>query len=291
MILPRAVRTRPLAVLASLSAVAVSTAAFSVPSSAAGGDRDHDGMPNRWESRHGLDPDRADGDLDRDRDGLRNAREYHQGADPRDEDTDGDGHDDGDEVADGSRETRVLDRDSDDDRLLDGDDDSDGDLVPDEDEDDALESCRRDDDDRDGDDVADEDERELGGRAGDSDSDDDGIEDGDEDDDSDGESDEDEDDSADDHCDDSDEDVDDQLGTIVTFDEVTGGLVIATAAAGMITFLVTDKTEIEFDSSGRGSGSDASTDDLVEGQVVVEVDLEDDADPASHELEEIELAD
>ncbi len=282
-------RPGPVAALVSLSAVALSSAALSLPSYAAGGDRDHDGMPNRWEARHGLDPDRANGDGDKDHDGLANLREYRKHADPRDEDTDGDGHDDGDEIEDGSRDTRVLVRDSDDDGVLDGDDDSDDDGVSDEDEDDAGESCRRDDDDRDGDDVADEDERELGGRAGDSDSDDDGIDDGDEDDDLDGQSDEDEDDAEDDRCDDSDEDLDDLLGTIVTFDEATGELVVDSIASGTLTFVVTDHTRIEFDSSGHGSGDDAGVEDLVEGQDVAEVDLEDDDDPTATELEEIEL--
>src|SRR5688500_7715481 len=50
-------RPRPgsrLAALASLSAIALSSAALTLPSYAASGDRDHDGMPNRWEDRHGL---------------------------------------------------------------------------------------------------------------------------------------------------------------------------------------------------------------------------------------------
>jgi len=278
------------AALASLSAIALSSAALSLPSYAASGDRDHDGMPNRWEARHGLDPDRANGDRDKDHDGLRNLQEYRRHAHPLDEDTDGDGHDDGDEVGDGSRDTRVLVRDTDDDGILDGDDDSDGNGVSDEDEDDAAESCRRDDDDRDGDHVSDEDERELGGRAGDSDSDDDGLDDGAEDRDHDGESDEDEDDSEDDECDHADEDLDDLLGTIVTFDESTGELVVDTLASGSQTFVVTDHTKIEFDSSGHGSGGDASVENLVTGQDVVEIDLEDDDDPTATDLEEIELA-
>jgi hypothetical protein len=289
MFLLRTRRSGPAAALASLSVIALSSAAFSLPSYAAGGDRDHDGMPNRWETRHDLNPDRANGDGDKDHDGLSNLREYRKHADPRDEDTDGDGHDDGDEVEDGSHDTRVLVRDSDDDGILDGDDDSDDDGVSDEDEDDATESCRRDDDDRDGDDVADEDERELGGRARDADSDDDGIDDGDEDHDFDGESDEDEDDAVDDHCDHADEDVDDLLGTIATYDEATRVLVIDSDASGQLTFVVTDDTKIEFDSSGHGSGGDASEDDLVTGQEVAEVDLEDDDDPVTNTLEEIEL--
>ena len=288
LLLPR--RTRSLAALTSLSAVVLSSAALSLPSYAAGGDRDHDGMPNRWESHHGLDPDHANGDGDKDHDGLSNLREYRRHTDPRDEDSDNDGHDDGDEVHDGSRKTRVLVRDTDDDGILDGDDDSNHNGVSDEDEDDAVEGCRGDDDDRDGDNVADEDERELGGRPGDPDSDDDNIPDGAEDHDSDGESDEDEDDALDDHCDDADEDADDQLGTIASYDADTGDLVVTTVASGELTFVVTDATRIEVASAGHGSRRDGSVDDLADGTVVTEVDVEDDDHVTTHLLEEIELA-
>ena len=278
---PVSTTTRPcpvrrLACVASLSGMVLSSVALSLPSYAAGGDRDRDGMPNRWEARHGLDPDVANGDGDKDRDGLRNLKEYRKHADPADEDTDDDGHDDGDEVRDDTAATRVLDADTDDDRVLDGDEDSDRDDLANEDEDDAAESCRGDDDDRDADDVADEDENELGGSVRDDDSDDDGIRDGDEDD-------------------------DDRLGAIVSFDAVTGDLVIATLAAGHLTFVVTEDTEIEFDSSGSGSGEDGFIGDLVEGQGVVEVEVDDDDDEDDEEdhsepvltgrvLEEIELS-
>src|SRR5205085_8066699 len=99
--------------------------------------------------------------------------------------------------------------------------------------------------------------------------------DGDEDSDDDGQVNEDDDDSDDDVCADDNEDVDDVLGPIVSFDAETGALVIDTVRAGQLTFVVTQDTEIEFDSSGHGSGGDASTEDLVEGAVVSEVDLAD----------------
>lgn len=282
-------RHRP-ALLLTVGALALSSAVLSSPAHAARADRDGDGMPNRWEAGHGLNPDRADGRGDRDDDTLSNLAEYRRGGDPSDEDSDNDGHDDGDEVRDGTRSTRIDDRDSDDDGTRDGDEDSDRDGTDNEDEDDSVESCdddsdHSDDDDSDSDDVSDEDENDFGFRVGDDDSDDDGLPDGDEDSDDDGQSNEDDDDSDDDSCDDSDEDLDDLLGPIVSFDEATGQLVIDTVAAGVITFVVTDDTEIEYDSSGHGSGEDGDVEDLVPGAVVVEVDLEDDGT-----LEEIELA-
>jgi len=248
---------------------------------AAVGDRDGDGMPNRWETRHGLNSRVANAAGDKDSDALTNRAEFRRGGDPSDEDSDNDGHDDGDEVRDDDRDTDLDDRDSDDDGTLDGDEDSDDDGVDNEDEDDSDERCSRDDDDRDGDDVSDEDENDYGYRAGDDDSDDDGTSDGDEDSDDDGQSDEDDDDSDEDSCSDEDEDSDDLLGPIVSFEAATGSLLIDTASSGQLTFVVTDDTEIEFDSSGeKGDVSD-----LVPGAVVHEVDLEDDGT-----LEEIELA-
>ncbi|HET7481837.1 MAG TPA: carboxypeptidase regulatory-like domain-containing protein, partial [Actinomycetota bacterium] len=61
-------------------------------------DADGDGMPNRWERRHGLRPHRADGSFDPDRDRLTNLSEYAFRGDPHDGDTDGDGLRDGAEV-------------------------------------------------------------------------------------------------------------------------------------------------------------------------------------------------
>lgn len=268
-----------------LGTFALTGAMLTASPAIAGGDRDHDGMPNRWEARNGLNPTSDDAAADKDHDGLTNLEEYRHGGDPRDEDSDNDGHDDGDEIHDRDRGTRINDRDSDDDGVLDGDEDSDHDGIDNEDEDDASESCRDDDGDRDDDDLSDEDENDYRTRANDADTDDDGIFDGNEDYDDDGQSNEDDDDSDDDRCDDADEDDDDLLGPIVSFDEQTGLLVIDTVQSGATTFTVTDDTEIEYDSSGPGSGEDADTSDLVPGAVVNEVDLEDDGT-----LEEVELA-
>ncbi|MBI1178840.1 hypothetical protein GC207_15515 [bacterium] len=65
-------------------------------------DLDGDGIPDRWELLHGLDPtNRADGDADPDGDGLSNRDEYLNGSDPHLADSDGDGMPDGWEVAHG----------------------------------------------------------------------------------------------------------------------------------------------------------------------------------------------
>jgi uncharacterized repeat protein (TIGR01451 family) len=65
-------------------------------------DLDGDGMPNDWETAHGLDPDDpADADADPDADGLTNLEEYRNDTDPNAADSDGDGMPDGWEVANG----------------------------------------------------------------------------------------------------------------------------------------------------------------------------------------------
>jgi hypothetical protein len=280
-----------------LTAVAVIAALCgAVPAEAASRDRDHDGMPNRWEVRHDLDPDRANASADPDGDGLANLAEYRHGGDPQREDTDRDGQDDGDEVGDDDRSTSVDDPDGDDDGVRDGDEDADHDGVANEDEDDALEACARDDDDRDGDHVADEDENDFGSSARDRDSDDDGVLDGDEDADDDGQSNEDDDDHAEDRCGrHHGEDDDDELGPIVSFDDETGQLVIDPTRTDVdLAVLVTPDTRIEWDTSGhdsddpaarRGGGDDATVADLVPGTVVAEIKLDDDRTS----LEEVEL--
>jgi len=269
--------------------------ALAVPSASAA-DRDHDGMPDRWERRHGLDPHVDDARRDRDHDGLRNIGELRHSADPLDEDSDGDGDDDGDEVHDGRRSTDVDDGDTDDDGTPDGDEDSDHDGMDNEDEDDSDESCRGDDDDQDHDHVDDEDENELGLDDDDIDSDDDGVPDGDDDSDDDGEANEDLDDSLEDVCTrDDGEDAHDLLGTIESFDDVTGTLVIGRDGAESVSYLVTDQTEIGIEveeSDGHAiasEDSDGTVADLVAGTVVKEVDIDDDVPSTPPTLEEIEL--
>lgn len=281
------VRRRATVITGSLLGLCTSVALGVTGASAAGLDSDHDGMPNRWERVHGLNPEQANARGDKDHDGLHNLGEYRHGVDPADPDSDNDGHDDGDEISDGYGSTNVGNGDTDDDGVLDGDEDGDHDQVDNEDEDDAVESCTDDDADRDLDNVDDEDENELHLRAGDRDSDDDGVLDGDEDRDHYGVANEDNDDSDDDECDgdgdhngEADEDEGDILGTIVSFEETSGALQIAGMFSTPLMFVVTDDTEIEFEHSG----DEGTTADLVNRTQVAEVDLEDDGT-----LEKIEL--
>ncbi len=266
------------------------TGATGVPADAASSDRDGDGIPNRWESSHGMDPLRAaDARADFDRDGLVNVREYRLGGLIRDEDTDDDGHDDGDEVTDGTRSTSLVDADTDDDGIEDGDEDADRDGIDNEDEDDAEESCRLDDDDRDADNVDDEDENDYGLRIDVADTDANGILDGDEDTDEDGQANEDDDDDAGDRCDGDfdgdgkhDEDDGDLFGTIASFVPATGTLSVNSLAGFTVTSVVDGDTKIELEEpEGFEGGKDGdfedegSTADLVAGARVVELELDD----------------
>ncbi|MDX6670022.1 MAG: hypothetical protein QOI91_385 [Solirubrobacteraceae bacterium] len=88
---------------------------------AAKADRNRDGLPDRWERRHGLSLRVKQGKLDQDRDGLNNKGEFKAGTDPRKADSDNDGLRDGAEQKVG---TNPTDRDSDDDGTPDGQEDA-----------------------------------------------------------------------------------------------------------------------------------------------------------------------
>lgn len=63
-------------------------------------DRNHDGLPDRWERAHRLSLKVNQGPRDQDRDGLNNRQEYADHTDPRNADSDDDGVRDGFEDAD-----------------------------------------------------------------------------------------------------------------------------------------------------------------------------------------------
>jgi len=79
-------------------------------------DRNHDGIPDKWEKKHHLSLKVNEARKDPDHDGLNNKQEFKDGTNPRQADTDGDGLNDGQEmeVGDNPREA-----------------DTDGDGVPD----------------------------------------------------------------------------------------------------------------------------------------------------------------
>lgn len=283
--------------LAAVAVAALLATGMPGTAQAATRDSDRDGIPNRWERTHGMNPFRAaDATADFDRDRLTNLREYRLGTLLRDEDTDNDGHDDGDEVRDGYASTNVKVADTDDDDILDGDEDADRDGIDNEDEDDANEVCARDDDDRDHDWVDDEDENDFGLKVGDSDSDDDGVDDGDDDTDEDGEANEDADDALDDDCSgdrdrdgEDDEDSDDLLGTIASYDAETGLLTVTSRFGYTVSGTVTADTEIEFDERDgdetEGADREATTAELQPGTEVAELDFDDETGA----LEEVEI--
>jgi hypothetical protein len=76
-------------------------AMLAVPSIAAAKqrDRNHDGIPDRWEKRHHLSTKVNQARRDQDRDHLRNLAEFEAGTNPRNPDTNGNGISDGEEHA------------------------------------------------------------------------------------------------------------------------------------------------------------------------------------------------
>jgi hypothetical protein len=80
---------------------------------AASTDRDHDGLPDRWERRHDLSTAKPSAKGDPDRDRLSNLREHRLRTDPRRADTDRDGLGDGAEVTRYKTDPRRADSDRD----------------------------------------------------------------------------------------------------------------------------------------------------------------------------------
>jgi hypothetical protein len=81
--------------------VAIGLLALALPGSAAAKarDRNHDGIPDRWEKRHHLSTTVNQARRDQDHDHLRNRAEFEAGTNPRDSDSDNDGIPDGQEHA------------------------------------------------------------------------------------------------------------------------------------------------------------------------------------------------
>lgn len=94
------------------------------------GDRNRDGVPDRWAKKHGLNAKKNQAHRDQDRDRVDNICEYEAGMDPRDKNSDDDRKSDGREDSDrdgmvnsveSEVETGCDDTDSDDDGMDDGD--------------------------------------------------------------------------------------------------------------------------------------------------------------------------
>jgi hypothetical protein len=90
--------SRKLLVLAATGLALVASLLLATFASA-GGDRNRDRIPDRWEKQHHLSLKVDQSRRDQDGDGLNNKGEWRAKLDPRDDDSDDDGIDDGDENA------------------------------------------------------------------------------------------------------------------------------------------------------------------------------------------------
>src|SRR3954470_18643332 len=88
--------------LITTAACALALLAVPAGASAKTHDRNHDGLPDRWERAHHLSLHANQARRDQDHDGLRNRAEFRHGTNPRRADTDGDGLPDGAEVETGN---------------------------------------------------------------------------------------------------------------------------------------------------------------------------------------------
>src|SRR4051794_34807430 len=86
-------RTLTFLVLVAIAALAVPTAAGARSTA----DRNHDGLPDRWEHKNHLSTKVNQARKDQDRDHFNNKQEFEHGTNPRRADTDRDGIKDGDE--------------------------------------------------------------------------------------------------------------------------------------------------------------------------------------------------
>jgi hypothetical protein len=89
---------RMLILVAALALAALSVAAVASADRGHRGDRNHDGLPDRWERHHHLSLNVNQAHRDPDRDKLDNRDEFRHGTDPNKRDTDDDGVRDRDEV-------------------------------------------------------------------------------------------------------------------------------------------------------------------------------------------------
>jgi hypothetical protein len=80
--------------------LAVALALLVVPAAAQARDRDHDGLPDKWEKRNHLSTKKKSANRDPDRDHVDNRNEYRERTKPRRKDSDRDGRRDGREDAD-----------------------------------------------------------------------------------------------------------------------------------------------------------------------------------------------
>jgi hypothetical protein len=84
--------------IATVISALAAMATFAAPAMASG-DRNDDGIPDRWERKYGLSLEHNQAKKDQDKDGLKNKGEFRAKFDPRDDDSDDDGIEDGDEGA------------------------------------------------------------------------------------------------------------------------------------------------------------------------------------------------
>ncbi|NJL59627.1 MAG: hypothetical protein HC887_08265 [Desulfobacteraceae bacterium] len=101
----------------------------SSPAASQAKDTDGDGVPDLWETAHGLNPNVSDAGNDDDGDGLTNLQEYQRHTEPKNSDTDKDGFSDGDEIAQGYDPTDYTSHPTSSQSVVPGDLDCDGDVT------------------------------------------------------------------------------------------------------------------------------------------------------------------